>query len=160
MATGQSAGLTCPKCGAADVGVIGTEGSSARTLDQLFGPFSQVFVPAAGDTGRLQYRCHACHEKFLGGQPAPETADRLERACTIAFHRDSGFVGAMMPNVVYLNGERVGEVKNGKSIEFETRARSNVITVTDQNGVAFKDTYAFDAVDGGAVEVHFNRKFK
>lgn len=160
MATRQSAVPTCPNCGSTDVVAIGTEGALGRTLDQQFGPFTQVFVPVTADTGRLRYRCHSCHKKFVAESGAPVETEPLEQACTIVFHRDSGFVGAMMPNVVYLNGERVGEVKSGKSIEFATTVRSNVITVTDQNGAAFKDSYTFDAEDGGVVEVHFNRKFK
>ncbi|MDO9494086.1 MAG: DUF2510 domain-containing protein [Nocardioides sp.] len=89
-----------------------------------------------------------------------ESPEFPELTCRVIFHRDSSFAGAAVPQIVYLNGERVGEVKNGKSLEFVTRARSNVISVTDNGGRPFKDSYRFDAVDGGVVEVHFNRKFK
>lgn len=146
----------CPKCGSEDVVAVGAEGAMGRALQQSFGLLGDL-IPVA-DSGRLEYRCKACHWEFVA--ESLESAEFPELTCRVIFHRDSGFAGAAVPQIVYLNGERVGEVKNGKSLEFVTRARSNVISVTDSGGTPFKDSYRFDAVDGGVVEVHFNRKFK
>jgi len=150
--------VACPKCGSEDHLIpVRAAGSTARALEALAGPVLGAFVPHA-DTDRLEFRCTACHQEFVA-EP-PDSAESPELTCTIQFHRDSSLAGAAVPQIVYLNGERVGEVKNGKTLEFVTTVRSNLVNVTDNGGTAFKDSCRFEAVEGGVVEVHFNRKFK
>jgi len=60
---------------------------------------------------------------------------------------------------VWLNGVKVATIDNGKTITFETSVRHNVIFLTDQYGVAFKDDYRFEAKSGGTMEFQFKRKF-
>jgi len=69
------------------------------------------------------------------------------------------FLGAWNPQMVYLNGIKVGYVKNGKTIAFPTHVKQNTILVTDQFGVAFPDKYTFEAEAGQSVTVRFKRKF-
>lgn len=153
-----TAPVVCPKCGSEDLEPICAAGSTARAIAALaLGPVLEALVPHA-DSDRLQYRCAACHQAFVAEPPV--SAESPELTCTVRLHRDSSLVGAAVPQVVYLNGERIGEVKNGRVLEFVTTVRSNLVNVTDNGGTAFKDSCRFDAVDGGVVEVHFNRKFK
>jgi hypothetical protein len=79
---------------------------------------------------------------------------QLSIPCRIIFYRDSSFVGALVPYSVNLNGRRVGEVKNGKSIEFQTNLRSNAIIVTDNMGQS-TNAYRFNGIDGGVVQIHY-----
>ena len=164
MATNQH-GLKCPACGSDDVVATGTKGALRRTLVETFvlGGLIGALIgkPAVeGPGGRnIQYKCKACGHGFVPEAKPPEIQEHMTTACKIVFHRDKGFVGALRPFYVYLNGRQVGPVANGQAIEFTTNTKSNTITVTDAVGTAFKEVYRFEAAEGGLVTVHFNRKF-
>jgi predicted membrane protein len=94
-------------------------------------------------------------QTYNGLTPPPLEGEQLTIPCRIVFHRDSNFIGAIAPQYVNLNGLMIGEVNNGKTLEFTTNKRTNSIVVTDRTGGASKP-YPFTAVDGGLVEVHFS----
>ncbi len=160
-------GLKCPQCGSEDLLAVGKRGAGGGEIAAVLlgGAVANLIVSrnavkeGSGSAEPLGYRCRACKAKF---QSLPLTAageDVLSAPCTIYFTRLGSFVGAMVAQVVYLNGVRCGAVKNGKTISFQTSNRWNTLFVTDQYGVAFADMYRFEAVPGGVVEVKFNRKF-
>jgi len=60
---------------------------------------------------------------------------------------------------VYLNGLKIGSVKNKGTIEFQTFLKNNTVFVTDHAGMAFKSACKFNAQPGGRVELRFKRKF-
>lgn len=74
-------------------------------------------------------------------------------------HRLSSLVGMAVLQQVFLNGVKVGTVKNNKELSFQTYTKHNVIFVTDHSGVAFPDAYTFTAERGGMKALKFNRKF-
>jgi hypothetical protein len=84
----------------------------------------------------------------------------LSAPCTINFERVSSFVGMAVAQFVYLNGIKLGSVKNGQAISFQTAVRYNTVYVTDHAGVAFKDGVTrFEAQANGAINLRFNRRF-
>jgi hypothetical protein len=67
-------------------------------------------------------------------------------------------VGAVLPQVVYLNGIKIGVVNNGKAISFYTWVKEIVLFLTVQ-GVAFP-ACKFTAEPGGSTVILYNRKLK
>ena len=58
-----------------------------------------------------------------------------------------------------MNGIKMGTIKNGSKLTFETNTRTNTIFVTDHHGVAFKGHYTFTAEEGGEEYIKFKKKF-
>lgn len=157
--------LRCPSCGSGDLNVTGVKGALGKSVavTAAFGAIGNLVAGSNAaknaETEPLQYKCAACGNKFVS-YPVPAAGeDILSVPYTISFTRQSSFVGAAVPQIVYLNGVKVGPVKNGQTITFQTFGRYNDIFVTDHTGVAFRSYYKFEAQPGGSVAVRFNRKF-
>jgi Zn finger protein HypA/HybF involved in hydrogenase expression len=157
--------LACPKCGSGDLEIKGTEGSLAKAVGVFaaFGAVGNLVMSANAEknleTKPIKYKCNSCSNKFTS-MPLPAQPDEfLDAPCTISFERVSNFVGMAVAQIVYLNGIKIGPIKNGKTITFSTVVRYNTLFVTDAAGVAFKGAYRFEAQPGGNVHVRFNRKF-
>lgn len=158
-------GLKCPHCGSEQLTVTGTKGAlgAAIVTGAAFGAIGNLVAgsnAAANQvTEPLRYKCAGCGQKFEALPLMAPTLDVLAAPCTVTFTRESSFVGAAVPQIVYINGIKLGAVKNGKSITFTTSNRYNVMFVTDQYGLTFKGEYRFEAQPGGNVSVRFNRRF-
>lgn len=158
-------GLKCPYCGCEQVNVTGTKGALGASLatSLAFGAVGNLVAgsKAAANqaTEPLQYKCVNCKKKFESMPLIAPAEDVLPVPCTVTFTRVGSFVGAAVPQIVHINGVKVGAVKNGKSISFTTSNRYNVIFVSDQSGVAYKGDYRFEAQPGGNVTVRFKRRF-
>jgi len=161
-------GLKCPQCGSENLRVTGKKGSGGKAAAAVLAGGAAANMIASRNASRgddlgaaepLAYICQDCRHKFQSRPLAALAEDLLESPCTIRFTRLGSMVGAIVAQVVYLNGVNCGAVKNGKSIELSTSNRWNTIFVTDQYGVAFPDVYRFEAAPGGRVEVNFRRKF-
>lgn len=158
-------GLRCPQCGSEDLDVNGKAGSMGKEIAGAFlgGAIANLAVSSNAsknvETVPLTYTCKNCKHKFQSFPLAAQREDILAAPCTISFTRVSSFVGALVAQVVYLNGVNCGAVKNGATITLQTSNRWNTMFVTDQYGVAFKSVYRFEAVPGGTVAVRFKRKF-
>ena len=158
-------GMKCPHCGSENLRVTGTKGALGASLvtGLAFGAVGNLVAgsnaAANQATEPLQYVCHDCSKKFQSLPLAAQPDEILEQPCTVTFTRDKSFVGCMVPQIVYINGIKIGAVKNGASVSFQTSCRNNVIFVTDQYGVAFNDDYKFEAQPGGEISVHFKRRF-
>jgi Zn finger protein HypA/HybF involved in hydrogenase expression len=157
--------LTCPKCGSSDLEIKGTEGSLAKAVGVFaaFGAVGNLVMSANAaknlETEPIKYKCNNCSDKFTS-MPLPAQPDEfLSTPCTISFERVSNFVGMAVAQIVYLNGIKIGPIKNGKTITFSTVVRYNTLFATDGAGVAGKGAYRFEAQPGGNVHVRFNRKF-
>lgn len=157
--------LVCPSCNGNDLHTIGQKGGNGKAIGMAFafGAIGSMVAgaSAADDTTTypIQYKCKSCKNKFESGPLIATPGEILAAPCTINFTRKGSFVGMAVPQIVYLNGMKMGPVKNGKTITFQTMVRHNNIFVSDQFGVAFKTSYRFDAPDGGVVDVKFKRKF-
>ena len=79
---------------------------------------------------------------------------QLATPATIKVVRDSSFVGSIVPYNVYLNGEFIDKIKNGKTLEIPTSVSHNVVMVFDNQDNPFQGDFAVDLEDGGYAEVH------
>jgi hypothetical protein len=157
--------LKCPQCDSKDYIPLGKKGAAGKALA------TQIFIGGVGNiisarsdaksvsSEPLQYKCKKCKSKYLAEPSESTPEEHLSEPCRITLQRIANMVGAALPQVVYLNGIKVGTVKNGKAISFNTRVRENVVFVTVQ-GVAFPDACKFTAEPGGSTVILFNRKVK
>ena len=156
--------LKCPSCGSENLRILGSKGSVGKAVGAgMFGAIGNMV--ASADSKRdfqlipIRYQCQGCKNKF---ESLPETApddDVMETPCTIVFHRLGSMVGAAVNQQVYLNGVKMGNVKNGGELRFQTFTRHNTIFVTDHSGIAFPGDYKFIAKEGETVDINYKRKF-
>lgn len=158
-------GLACPSCGSQQYTAIGVKGSTGKALATSFA-FGAIGNMVAGSsaaknmvTEPIQYRCDSCKTKFESGPLVAAPEELLPAPCMVHFVRESSFVGMAVPQIVYMNGIKMGAVKNGNTLSMQTPLRYNAVFVTDQHGMAFKGIRRFEAVPGGEVTIRFNRKF-
>lgn len=158
-------GLKCPSCGSENINVKGVKGSLGKSIATgvAFGAIGNMVAGSSAaknlTTEPLEYKCAGCGSKFVSGPLLAVEEDILSAPCTVTFERVGSFVGMAVPQIAYINGMKLGPVKNGKTISVQTFNRYNTMFVTDQYGVAFKSSYRFEALPGGAVLVRFKRKF-
>jgi len=157
--------MKCPQCGGNDFNILGVKGGVLRSVGTAaaFGAIGNIVAGkmAAGniETEPIQYKCKKCKYKFIGEPIEAPEEEKLSAPCNIYFKREINFVGAGVPQIVYLNGIKIGPVKNGNMIMFPTHIKQNIIFVTDQYGVAFAGHYTFEAQPDTKIVVRFNRKF-
>ena len=157
--------LTCPKCQKHDFKILGSKGSKGTSIGigMAFGAIGNMVANSVSKNDLtlqpIQYKCNSCGNKFESLPLTATPEEILDAPCTINFTRLSSFAGMAVAQHVWLNGVKVGSVNNGKTITFQTYTRYNTIFVTDQYGVAFKDSYNFEAQNGGNIDIHFKRKF-
>ena len=158
-------GLTCPKCQNGDLKIVGTKGSKGAAIGMglALGAVGNLIANASNKDDfslrPIQYKCKSCGNKFESLPFVAKPEEILEKPCTVTFHRLSRFAGMAVSQDVWLNGVKVGTVKNGKSITFETVTKHNTVFVTDQYGVAFKGDRKFEAQSGGTEEIRFKGRF-
>ncbi len=157
--------LRCPHCGSDQFKILGKKGAAGKAV-AVAGAAGAIGNLAANFTGNesgafepVNYRCGQCGKKFEAAPLAAEADEILADPCTVVFRRLSSLAG-MAAQWVWLNGVKMGAAGNGKTLEFEIRTKYNILFVTDQYGVAFKDDYRFEARSGGTAEVSFKRKFQ
>lgn len=158
-------GLKCPKCNAEDLKIIGSKGSKGKAMGigMAFGAIGNLVANSLSKdditSQPIEYKCKSCRNKFVSSPLLAQPEEILMESCTINFKRMSSFVGMAVSQFVWLNGMKVGSVKNGGSLTFQTAAKNNTLFVADQYGVAFKSDYKFEAQPGGSVEIKFKGKF-
>ena len=158
-------GLRCPNCNSGHLAITGLPGALGASLAKglAFGTVGNLVAgkqaAANTQTEPLQYKCRACGHKFVSPPLIAPEEERLSAPCTLTFTRTGSFVGAAVPQIVYLNGIKQGPVKNGRSLQLVTHCKHNVVFVTDQFGVVFKSLYQFEAQPGGQLAVSFKRGF-
>ena len=158
--------LKCPQCGADSFRILGKKGALGKSIGVgvAFGAIGNLVANASSKDDYayepIQYKCIVCQKKFEALPLLAQPDEILSVPCKIIFKRLSSFVGMAVSQSVWLNGIKIGSIKNGKAIEFPTYVRYNTLFVSDQYGVAFKTDYKFEAQPGGCVEVQFKRKFK
>ncbi|MDO5860068.1 hypothetical protein [Methanobrevibacter sp.] len=158
-------GVVCPKCGSTKYKVLGTGSLGASVGKQLlFGGVGNMVASSRSkndfEIKPVKFKCEDCNEKYESLPNEAAKDEILDKPCKITFKRLSGLIGAAIRHQVFMNGIKVGTVKNGSEIEFETNTKSNVIFVTDPHGVAFNDQYEFAAESGGEEYIKFKKKFK
>ena len=158
-------GLRCPNCGGTDLNIIGTKGATGKAvgIGLMFGAIGNMVMDASSkkdiELKPVRYQCAGCKNKFEEMPLVAPPEELLEQPCTVTLHRLSSPLGMAVTQQVFLNGVKMGNVKNGKDITFQTYTRHNTVFVTDQYGVAFKGSFKFIAESGGTQEITFKRKF-
>ena len=80
------------------------------------------------------------------------TSPPLPAPCQINVYRESSMVGAAMNFDLFLNGESVGQLRNGKNLQFFASYQNNIITSPMLN-VPFE----FTAYPNGVLNLKFSR---
>ena len=158
--------LKCPYCGAGNFRILGKKGALGASIGigVAFGALGNIVTNAVTKDDYayepINYKCESCGQKFEAYPLAAQPDEILPAPCKVVFTRLSSFVGMWVSQSVWMNGIKMGPIKNGKTLEFDTYVKNNTLFVTDQYGVAFRGSYKFEAQPGACVTVRFKRKFK
>ena len=158
--------LKCPHCEGSEFTILGKKGALGKAIavSVAFGAIGNLVQSSMSKNDyKLEptnYKCLRCKKKFEALPLLAPSDEILSNPCEIIFTRLSSFVGMAVSQSVWLNGVKMNSVSNGKTVKFTTSVKYNTIFVTDHSGVAFKDTFKFEAQSGGKVELRFKRKFK
>ena len=157
-------GLKCPQCGKTEFKILGTKGSLAKAgVAVAFGAIANMALDSQSkgdfEIKPVRYQCLGCKHKFEADPLAAPEEEVLAEPCKVVFHRQESAVGMAVTQQVYLNGVKIGNVKNGEDLAFQTFTKHNTVFVTDQAGIAFPGSYSFEAAPGGTVDIQFKRKF-
>lgn len=151
----DAVGPACPQCGSTATRPKGASGATGRAL--LGGGVLDALGVVSHDL-RLRFICQDCSHTFHAEEGGWD-AGSLAEPCTIDLHRAKSMLGAMMPLLVNLNGEQVGTVANGASLQFQTMARHNVLVIADHNGASLDGmSQSFEAEDGGKASFRFEKR--
>ena len=156
--------LRCPNCSGTEHKILGTKGATGKVVgDIMFGALGSLVHSSDAkndfELHPIRYQCLECKKKYESLPLTAPEEELLEAPCTVVLHRLSSFVGMAVLQQVFLNGVKVGNVKNNQELSFQTYTKHNVVFVTDHSGVAFADTCTFTAESGGRKALKFNRKF-
>ncbi len=162
-------GLKCPKCQSAEYKVLGKGGAAAKEWGTAlaFGAVGGIARNFAADAKAkedfelhpIAYKCMGCKKNYETLPFEAMEDEILSKECTVVFHRLSAFASMAVSQQVYLNGVKVGSVKNKKALVFKTYTRNNTVFVTDQHGKALPGVFKFVAAEGGTQEIRFKNKF-
>jgi hypothetical protein len=154
----------CPKCGSAEWRPLGLPGYMGRAfMVALFGIIGNGIASSSlrsrKDNDPFILKCEGCGGKWEASPSEAAEEEWIEFPCEIAINRPGGFVGAAVGQYVFLNGIRVGVLKNGGVLNFQTNVKHNILYCTDLSGAVFKDYRRFEAEPGENKSFSFNRKF-
>ncbi len=157
-------GLHCPNCNGTELKYLGTKGSVGKAVGAaMFGAIGNLIQSSQAKNNfevvPIRCQCQNCKKKFEAEPLVAAEDEILDAPCTVVLHRKGSFVGSMVVQQVFLNGVKVGSVKNKEELKFETYTKHNVIFVTDHNGMAFPGEYTFTAESGGTETIEFKRGF-
>ncbi len=85
----------------------------------------------------------------------PVNAQALAAPCTLTVTREKSFVGMAVAYHVFLNGQQVGTLKNGESLQLPATLVQNTLLVQDAYGTELKPLY-FALPPGGNAQILFN----
>jgi hypothetical protein len=155
--------LLCPSCAAVDIKALGTEGFAGRKLAAVLLGFLADIAFAKAEQKNTKdraiiYECSLCGKRWKAFPAQAAESGCRETSREIHVTRTGGIAGGAIARFVYLNGKKIGPVKNGGRITFTTERKHNLVFVTDHLGHAF-DTRHFDVPAGKQIELRFKRKF-
>ncbi len=81
--------------------------------------------------------------------------EQLAAPCLIMLHRPSNILGAAIGLKVFLNYEDLGVLKNGKTIQFYTHFKYNVLTGESNNNGPVREPFQFEAIPGGTLYINY-----
>ena len=156
-------GIKCPNCGVKTIELLVLTQQLPVSVNNYFGAVGNIVSSSRSkdnfEIKPVKYQCLDCKNKYEALPNEASSDDILKKPCTITFERLSSFIGGAVRQQVFLNGIKMGTIKNGSKLTFETNTRTNTIFVTDHHGVAFKGHYTFTAEEGGEKYIKFKKKF-
>ena len=156
-------GIKCPNCGVKTIELLVLAQQLPVSVNNYFGAVGNIVSSSRSkdnfEIKPVKYQCLDCKNKYEALPNEASSDDILKKPCTITFERLSSFIGGAVRQQVFLNGIKMGTIKNGSKLTFETNTRTNTIFVTDHHGVAFKVHYTFTAEEGGEEYIKFKKKF-
>lgn len=158
--------VRCPNCGSANFKMVGQLNAAKNySIKKMVLDAVDIYIDPENEAthenpNALEYSCNDCKESFLAGPFVAAPEEILQTPATISIERLKNMYGCAVSFIIYCNGCKVGEVKNGKTFTFQTWLRYNIVAVTSVTGVAFKEsTIRFEAQPGGTIYYKFNQKF-
>jgi ribosomal protein L34E len=154
----------CPQCGSDEWKPAGLPGATGRAvLITFLGIIGNAIASSSlkkrKDDDPFVCKCASCGKKWESIPVKAPEEERLESPCSINVTRPGGFVGAAVGQYTYLNGIRIGILKNGNTLSFKTNVKHNLLYFTDLSGTVYKDFKRFEAEAGKSKNFNFNRKF-
>ena len=154
--------LICPICGGNNLLVLGEKGSAEKSKaadKQSLEWIANAKYIEDSSSHALCYKCKQCKNIFNEPPHIALPNEIMLEPCTINFTRLASSIGSAVSLYIYLNGIKVGIVKNGETIAFKTNLINNTVVVTDCIGRAFKSIRVFQASPKGIIDMNFMRKF-
>ncbi len=107
-----------------------------------------AFVNASKTEEQIEEQVSQDEETF-------STAEELSDPCSVSLTRNKNLMGAAIKSTVYLNGNQLGQLKNGQTLEFETKSKNNKLMIVN-NKDNMSRAIEFEAEPGGEVNINFN----
>lgn len=152
----------CPNCGSGaeslrPLGAKGSRGTGAA-VTMAFGAAGNLVAQRAAAnqliTLPIEYKCSCCKQKFTVYSEQADPSDLLAKPAVILLTRRSGMLGAAVARFILLNGEKIGMVKNNKSVSFQTNVRHNELLMLDQyDATGDRSPLRFDVAAGEIVRI-------
>ncbi|MEA5048987.1 MAG: zinc ribbon domain-containing protein [Eubacteriales bacterium] len=153
---------TCPNCGSGaealrPLGAKGSRGTGAA-VTMAFGAAGNLVAQRAAAnqliTLPIEYKCSCCKQKFTVYSEQADPSELLAKPAVILLTRRSGMLGAAVARFILLNGEKIGMVKNNKSVSFQTNVRHNELLMLDQyDATGDRSPLRFDVAAGEIVRI-------
>jgi len=113
-----------------------------------------MFVLAQRDRRKREAKEQGIGQDLAATKQRAESSAKLAEPCNVSVTRLSSFVAAVVPSAVFLNGNRVGVLKNGGTLNLSTEYADNELMI--RNPV--DRTIQFEGVPGGLVKLEFSTK--
>ena len=126
----------------------GTNSSSALVIVGFIIAGIGAFQTFSGQKKKQQ---NAAEMQQINNQ-VRNTSPPLPAPCQIIVHRESSFAGSANNFDLFLNGEPVGQLRNGSTLQFFASYQNNIITCPTLN-VPFE----FTAYPNGVLNLKFSR---
>ena len=154
--------LICPTCSGNNLIVLGEKGCAEKSEaadNQSLEWLANAKNIEDSSSYPLSYKCKRCKSVFNTPPQIALPDEIMTEPCTIRFTRIASSIGSAVSLYVYLNGIKVGIVKNNETIIFKTNLINNTVVVTDCIGRASKSIRVFQAFPNGCIEMKYLRKF-
>ena len=156
-------GVNCPKCGSTNFKIEKTEELCDKGIivNYALGAVGKNVASTASETNydvkEISLKCNDCRKIFYSLPNNAPDEDILDEPCTVTVKRISRIIGAAVIHQIFLNGLKIGTVKNDEEITFNTYTKTNVLFISDYHGVRVGQ-FEFTAENGGSKRIEYKRK--
>jgi hypothetical protein len=112
---------------------------------------TDVFIACDGKSTALPVTAQSAGSSSPAGTGTIQSTP-LETPCNVSITRLPGMIGAAMGVDVFLNGAEIGNLQNGKTLDFATKNSANELTVK-YRADGSTNSLTFNAESGGSVRI-------